>query len=329
MSLQYLLTRRAINIAIGNALEDMQSNTRRSIRNMIDLSLLFSKSENHKQFFSVAKKVVANTKNPYTALAKRIIADMNTDAVKRIGVNLGYSSLTYGAGKLRKKQGELGEALPWLLIFDISESISTFFDQMISFIKDSRELGIYSYIVCPHNQDDILSLCKIAKSFEECLFGFKVPSSLISERTVEALAKTLNTTVCIQAAGDGFDCESDINAFRLLKENRCVYGFCLNYNDQNIDQVASPACIDAAIGQGNLFGVYRAEDGVSEACKDAVYKFVCTTRGENGQSLIALEWSRDMQYISDKIMSGEGYRAIGLTKKAHFALKRGFEHKSG
>jgi len=55
MSLQYLLTRRAINIAIGNALEDMQSNTRRSIRNMIDLSLLFSKSENHKQFFPSQK----------------------------------------------------------------------------------------------------------------------------------------------------------------------------------------------------------------------------------------------------------------------------------
>jgi len=51
---------------------------------------------------------------------------MNTDAVKRIGVNLGYSSLTYGADKLRKSKGELGEALPWLLIFDISESISTF-----------------------------------------------------------------------------------------------------------------------------------------------------------------------------------------------------------
>ena len=59
LELQHRLIRQSINIAVSKAMEDMMGNTRRSIRNLLDLGLLFSTSENQKWFFNAAKKVIA------------------------------------------------------------------------------------------------------------------------------------------------------------------------------------------------------------------------------------------------------------------------------
>jgi len=317
LELHHRLVRQTINIAVSKAMEDMKSNTKRSIRNLIDLGLLFSKSENQKWFFNAAKKVIANPRNPYNILASRIIADVDNDTVKKVGLNLGYSSLTYGANKLQKRQDYLGFPIPWLLIFDVCESNPDFFHQMEHFIREGKELGIYSYITCPHEKDDITAICEIAKRFEECLFVFKVPSVLISEQTAESLGKIHNAMVSVQVAGTDFSFESYRNAFRLLKQNRCLYGFHVSYNEDNMKRVTAPEYIRSAISLGNLFGVYIAENGVSDACRDTVYAFACRERGENGQPLIAVEWFRDMQYISEKIISGDGYMAVNLAEKVY------------
>jgi len=298
-------------------MEDMKSNTRRSIRNLIDLGLLFSQSENQKWFFNTAKKVISNPRNPYNSLVARMIADVDNDMIKKVGLNLGYNSLTYGANKLQKKQVAMNCSIPWLLIFDITESCPHFFHQMENLIHEGQELGIYSYVFCPHETKDVIALCEIAKRSEECLFVFKVSSALITDQTAELLSGIHNAVVSVQVGDAGLNCESCINAFWILKQSHCLYGFHLSYNEDNIEKVTTPEYICSAIELGSLFGVYIAGSGVSDACKDDVYSFVCNERGEAGQPFIALEWFRDMRLISEKILSGGGYMAINLAKKTY------------
>jgi hypothetical protein len=321
LELQHRLVRQTINIAVSKAMGDMKSNAKRSIRNLIDLGLLFSKSENQKQFFTAAQKVITHPGNPYHSLVTRMISDVNNDTIKKVAVNLGYS-LIYGANKLKKRQDYLRVPVPWLLIFVISESGSAFFPQMEYFVREGRELGIYSYITCPHEKDHIPAICEIAKRFEDCLFVLKVPSGLISGQTAETLGKIHNAMIAVEVADMDFSCESDVNAFRLLKESRCLYGFHVSYNEENMTQVIGPEYIRSAISLGNLFGVYAAEHGVSDTFRDAVYAFVCRERGENGQPLITLEWLRDMRYIGEEILSGDGYVAINLAEKAYDEYKK-------
>jgi len=317
LELHHRLVRQTINIAVSKAMEDMKSNTKRSLRNLIDLGLLFSQSENQKWFFNAAKKIISNPRNPYNILASRIIAEVDNDTVKKVGLNLGYSSLTYGANKLRNRQESMHCPITWLLLFDISEASPEFFHLIGNLIHEGQELGIYSYVFCPHEANDIRAICEIAKQFEECLFIFKVPSDLISEQTAESLGKIHNAMISVQVDGADFGRESDRNAFRLLKQNRCLYGFHVSYNEDNMGNVTAPEYIRSAISLGNMFGVYIAENGVSDACRDTVYAFACRERGENGQPLIAMEWFRDMQYISEKILSGDGYMAVNLVKKVY------------
>ena len=322
MELQHRLVRQAINIAVSKAMEDMKGNTRRGVRNLIDLGLLFSQSENQKWFFNTAKKIISNPKNPYNSLAARIVTDIDNDTVKKVGLNLGYNSLIYGANKLRKRQAVIECAVPWILAFDIYGSCSGTFHCLENLISEGQELGIYSYVFCLHEANDFVMLCEIAKRFHECLFVFQVPSTLITKKAIETLSKKHNAVVSIQMTDMSFRCENTVNAYRILKQNRCLYGFHVTYNEDNMTQIATPEYIHSAIELGNLFGVYVADNGVSDTCKNAVYIFACKERGEKGQPLIALEWFHDVRYVSEKILSGGGYMSIHLAEKAYGEYKK-------
>lgn len=317
MELQHRLIKQTINIAVSKAIEDMKGNTKRSVRNLIDLGLLFSQSENQKWFFKTAKKVISNPQNPYNALATRIISDIDNDTVKTVGLNLGYNSLVYGANKLRKKQEATGLTIPWLLIFNNFGSHPDTFHHIESLISGGQELGIYSYVFCPQNINEIEPLSKITKRFKECLFIFQVPSLLITDETMLSLKGNHNTIVSIQLENDDLNCESTVKACGILKQNRCLYGFQVTYNEDNTKKIATPEYIHSAIGLGNLFGVYVADHGVSEVCRKSIYDFACNERGEKGQSLIALEWCRDIQNISKRILSGDGCLSINLTERLY------------
>lgn len=322
MELQHRLIRQTINIAISKAMEDMKGNTRRSIRNLIDLGLLFSTSENQKWFFNAAKKVITNSKNPYNALTARVIADIDHETVKNVGLNLGYSSLTYGANKLRNRQDKVDFPFPWLVSFDISESRLDVFSLIEKLIQEGRELGIYSYILCPHKADDITCLCKIAKRYHECLFMFKISSDLITDQTAKGLSEIHNATVSLQADAADVEFECLINAFRLLKQYRCLYGFHVIYNGENMKNLITPEYIHCAIELGNIFGIYIADNSVPDDCRDAVYDFVYRERGELGQPLIAFEWASDLQNISEKILTSGGFMPISLAEKAFDEYKK-------
>ncbi|MEA4901753.1 hypothetical protein [Desulfitobacterium sp.] len=307
MELQHRLVRQTINIAISKAIDDMRCNLKRSMRNLVDLGLLFSKSEKQKWFFSTAKKVISNRNNPYYPLISRVLADVDTETIKRVGLNLGYSSLIYGAHKIKKKRESMNYAIPWLLIFDIAESGPDYFHQLEKLLSEGRELGVYSYIFCIHQESDLFTLCEIAEQFDECFFAFELPSHLIIDKTAHSLGKIHNVVISVHSVNDDLNSEYTTHAFRVLKQNHCLYGYHLYYNEDNIGKVISPEYVSTAIELGSVFGVYIAADGVPAAYKEAAYHFVCQERGENGQPLIALDWFRDMEDISKMILSKDGY----------------------
>ena len=317
MDLQHRLARQTVNIAISKAIEDMENDTKRSIRNLIDLALLFSKSENQKKIFNTAKKVVSNPENPYNMLVSRMVSNIDNDTIKGVGMNLGYSSMIYGAKKLRNRQEAVGHPLPWFLILDFSHSSFDCFPKMENLIREKRDMGIYSYIVCPCEEKDIIALCEMAKGFDECFFVVKTAPSLITDQTARTLGKLHNTVVSVHAEKGDLSCPSCRNAFMKLKENLCFYGFHLYYNEDNREKTVSSEYISQAIEMGNLFGVYIADKGVSDICRKCVYDFVCNERGETGQPLILLEWFYDIHHISQKVLASSEHMATSPFKKTY------------
>ena len=321
LELQHRLARQAIDIAVSKAIEDMKCNSKRSIRNLIDLGLMFSASSEQTDFFIAAQKMLAMPKNSYYQLVSEMLSEVDNDTIKKVGLNLGYSSLIYGAGKLKKRQNDLGVPIPWLLVFD-SESDALPIGQLERCVLEGMDLGIYSYIVCSHGIGDIPVICDVARQFDECLFILKTPSGLIDGAAAGSIGGTHNAIVSVQAVDIGIQRAEDLDVFRRLKASRCLYGFHVRYNDDNACRVATAEYVRSAIELGNRFGAYIAEDGVSDACGEAVFSFVRRERSGCGQSLVAMELVRDVRFISAKILSGSEYSPFYLAGKAFDEYKK-------
>ncbi len=305
MDFHHRLTRKTIDIAVTKILGDMKYNTKRSVRNLVDLGALFSGREHQKAFFADAKKVLSNPNNPYNDFAARITAQVDNAVLKTIGVNLGYSSLTYGAEKLRKNQAALGYPIPWLLAAEV-RSPAPSLPALAERIDDGRELGIYSYLFRLFNAGDLLSLSRFIGRYEECFFILDTPDAFIGGAAADVVSRARNTVVNIRPSGNDPFSKTAENAFEILKKARCLYGLSVNYDDGNERDVTSPPFIRHAITCGASYIVYSPAAGASLHCRRAVYDFVRETRGENGSPIIALEWHEDVRIISERIESAAG-----------------------
>lgn len=306
LDLQHRLKRQTIYIAVSKAIEDIANDTKRNIRNLIDLGLLFSKSENQKWFFNTAKKIISNPHNPYNELLLKIASNVDHETITTAGINLGYSSLIYGVDKLKEKQSKIGASLPWILLFNISHYGPEFLPQIKEFVSQGRELGIYCYVLQTEKKELMPELCEIIQHFNDCIFLMEIPPEAITEQAGRLLGNIHNVLVSISVEDSDISGTTYERAFGILKQNRCFYGFQTLYSDDNINEMTSQSYVDAAIEQGNLFGIYYAGNNASDACREETYKFVCAERGAKGSSIILLDWLRDIQYISGKILCNGG-----------------------
>ena len=310
MELRHRLVRQTIDWAVSKSMDAMAGNTGREIRKLIDLGQMFAQSKNQKWFFNCAQKVVCDPKNSYNHLMLRVLDDIDRKTLKTVGLNLGYSSLIYGARKLRKQQKATGEQLPWILVFDLRDFSPADLPQIENLILENRETGIYSYIFCLRELDGISPLCAAAEKFGECLFAFRAPAGRITEQASSSLGTLPNAIVSVEVPGGGFTDEDCVRAFRLLKSHRCFYGFDTVYEENGWEKAACPESICSAISCGCVFGVFRAGEGVPDSCRKAVYDFVSRERDGTGLPLVAFEWDRDIEEISLKIHAPTGCRLI-------------------
>lgn len=301
MELCHRLVRQTIDRAITKAMEDMAGNTGRGIRKLIDLGLMFSKSENQKWFFNTAREVVSNPKNTYYRLISGILSSVRGETLRTVGLNLGYSSLIYGARKLQKQQRPEDGPLPWLLVLDCSDFSPAVSVWAEALIREGREAGIYSYVFRLNEPEAAASLCAAAVKFRDCFFAFEVPPVLASERTAPLFGALPNAVVSVAFPAEGFADESCVQAFRHLKRNRCLYGFQFGYGEDGVSRENGSRLVLKAVECGCVFGVFFALTGVSASCRKAVYDFVTAERGGAGFPLVAFEWGFDLAEISRRI----------------------------
>ena len=313
MELRYRLVRQVIGRAVDKAMEDMVKNTGRGIRKLIDLGQMFALSDNQKWFFDKAQDIVSNPKNSYNRLTARILDEVDGETLKTIGLNLGYTSLVYGARKLQKQQELWGGLLPWILIFDVPDGLVPDTEKIEKMIREGQNAGVYSYFFRLHDSESASPLSKIAERNEECFFAFRMSSRLITENTAEILGRLHNTAVCVEMPDAGFSEKGCEKAFRLLRKHRCFYGFHTIYQDESRKTLASPGYLGEAASAGCVFGIFRAHEGTLNSSRDEVYRFVMKERSGNGLPVVGIEWERDLEDVSRRIHVPGGCRLIHLT----------------
>ena len=305
MEYRHKLMRGTVGAIVNKAIRDIRNDPKRSIRNLADLGELFSTSSTQRKFFSLARGILRNPCNPYNELLVRMTQNVNSDSLRTLCLNFGYTALNYGAETLRKHEAERNCHIPWILIFDfrgvqdgcLSEA------QISASVSDAVSLGIYSFILMVDEPGDVDAVLDLCASQAECIFFIAVPPKIITPSNISKIVQAPNLIVSVdvtrccgeEAAGHIFD---------ELKAAGRFFGYHAFYNEENMQRLTSEDFTRQMIQSGCLIGTYVNADRNSEELGNRVYSFACAERGRNGEPLFALDFYRDISYVGNSISCG-------------------------
>lgn len=314
MDISHRLMRKSIEAAIRKALEDMGVNAQRSVRSLIDLGLLFSGSESQKWFFKTAQELTKDETNAYFRLLAGLSERVNHQTLTVSGINIGYNSLVYGAGKLRHAGAEAGKALPWVLLLDAAGAPARFAPFADEIIAQGSRLGIYFYAIRGFAPERTQALCKLAAAHSECVFFLDAPACALTEESVEPLSRVHNLLVALHISpGEMPGSGENAAALQLLRRHRMLYGYTALYSDKTLEHVISRDYTAAALAAGCGFGLYCAARNASASCRERLYGEVCRSRYRADEGIVLFEAERDMEEIGERLLSVGGGRVLSPT----------------
>lgn len=92
------LTRLLIENTVDRALRDMERDAHRSLRNLVDLALTFSKGTFERHFLTLCRSMLENETSPYYQLLDRALRTCDRQTLKTFGINVGYEACSKGPG---------------------------------------------------------------------------------------------------------------------------------------------------------------------------------------------------------------------------------------
>ena len=90
------LTRLLIENTVDRALRDMERDAHRSLRNLVDLALTFSKGTFERHFLTLCRSMLENETSPYYQLLVRALRTCDRQTLKTFGITVGYEACSKG-----------------------------------------------------------------------------------------------------------------------------------------------------------------------------------------------------------------------------------------
>ena len=83
-----------IETFVRKALRDIQSAPERSIRNLVDMGLTFSKGRFQTRLFQSVQHMLTDEHSAYYPLVRNIVTNVEHERLLNFGMNVGYNSCT-------------------------------------------------------------------------------------------------------------------------------------------------------------------------------------------------------------------------------------------
>ena len=140
------LTRLLIESAVDRALRDMERDSHRTIRNLLDLALTFSKGSFERHFFTLCQQMLEDESSPYYQLLDRALRTCDRQTLKTFGINVGYEGCSKGARRIREVEAAGGFNVPWALTIQAgAQGLSRIYIQRM--VTEGTDLGIHVYLL--------------------------------------------------------------------------------------------------------------------------------------------------------------------------------------
>lgn len=291
------MSRILIETTVRQTLKGLKENPKRSIRNLVDMSLHFSEGRFQSHFFQTARTMLEHEDSAYYSLVEHSTSHIETEHLVKFGMNLGYNSCTWGAQRIRRNEQRLGFNIPWTVLFQMDDlqCLDHLFEYD-SAITEGEQLGIYTWGLLSRT-DPMALLPLIEHHPDSAFFLFCRPEDVTSALLDEIIP--IKHLMLVVRWEDGTD-----EVCAMLRDAQLPYSVYVPYDQNDLQSITSGELFADTQQLYPLFTILTAKPDCPTKVQDLVYQAVVKAR--NGQSYQTIPWElyHDIRSL-DEIISDD------------------------
>lgn len=301
------INRILIETLVRKALRDIQASPERSVRNLVDMGLSFSKGRFQTRLFQSVQRMLSDEHSAYYQLVRNAVTNVAHDRLLRFGMNVGYNSCTLGARKIREIEAAEGFNIPWTLYLEIRADgfahHQTAYDELIS---QGKELGIYTWFI--YADGLCTELFDLLAKHDDCAFALLCRAQSFTDEMLEELAGLSHTLVSVE-----LNEQADVLCSE-LRERKLLYAVHKTYTSSDVPEILSDNLLyDTQSLQAPITALLPGKD-CTEAERNRVFEYIL--RNREGQVFPTVLWEMVQDVLGiDTIISDDccsaGFRADG------------------
>ena len=282
---------------VKRILKDIRVSPERSVRNLVDMALMFLDGSFQQDFFSTAQAMLQNESSAYYKLVRDLVSYVDIEHLYSFGMNLGYNGCTAGVHRIRENEKKLCCQIPWSLSIRLdTDQFSQKEDRYQSVIEDGEELGIYVWMLfCMKQPKEALSLVKTHG--DSAFFLFCKPEYMTAD-FLEAAALLPNLMLVVQ-----YD-EKTNRVCTKLRKRGLLYSVWYEYRQKDTEMIINGNLFFGTQQSSPVFTVLLPAPECPDVVQQLSHQTVRRVRKEQNYHTIPWEMQGDNGVV-DTLISGD------------------------
>lgn len=307
--MQVDLNKILIESMLKKAVKDIHISPGRTIRNLVDLAVNFSRGRFQKRFLCSIQEMLQNPNSKYYQLLTDIVSNVDIDLLIKFGMNLGYNGCTKGAKLIREIEAEKGFNIPWALILNVNpEKLEAEPETYPEILRQGVSLGIHVYCLGIRTGNPE-KLIPVFEGRPDCAFVIFLNGHQITEKFLESVKENQNVMISV------YNDKSAADTCAKLREHRLLYAVQQRYTEKDREEILSGKWIDSVLPLHPQCAFLVPDTVCGEEIRREVDQYVTTVRKEQKYPVLFMETVADMWKI-DSIIS-EDACVVGFEKNGN------------
>lgn len=279
---------------VRRKLFEIQRDSKRSIRNLVDLGVEVSGGRLQKQVMSGFQTLLNHENSPYYDLIINTINHTNHDWITTFGVNLGWNGLTVGAARIRELEAQRKHNIPWSLTLHMAAGPDSMTEEdYLRLVLDGMELGICIYFLMPEDAPSVQDALELADANRECAFLLFLPRGF--EVTGQLPALSLYHNIMLVASAEEPNWTDRVQA---LREAGCLYSLYRHYAaSADGEDIVSGQWMERTLPWTGVISFLLPEGGADAALQRAVSRYAADSRLEQRYPTVIVDFYSDVLYM--------------------------------
>ncbi len=316
----------------------------KSLPKILDWVEKFDKEGNLSHLIKPFHTVLDNPDGNWYKLIKSLWTDIDPGARKVFFENFIINATLIGFPRQIKMKEKYDCNVPWAILMDLTsacnlrcmgcwaadygQKLNLEYEVLDDIIRQGNEMGTFMYIYSGGEplvrKDDIIRLCE---AHSDCMFLAFTNGTLIDEKFADEMLRVKNFVPAISI--EGFEEATDyrrgkgtyqkvMNAMRILKERKLIFGASGCYTSQNIDSLSSEEYIDMLVEAGAKFAWFFHYMPVGNTAvpellplpeqREVMYRKIREYR--KSKPIFTIDFQNDGEFVNGCIAGGKSYLHI-------------------